>query len=200
MRIVLASKSPRRSEILNNIGLSFDVVESRFDEAYDASLKPEEVVKYLSYKKANEVANRIKDDALVIGADTVVVLDNIIMGKPADKKEAFNMLRSLSNRQHHVYTGISIIRVPSHECISDFEVTGVKIKDLSDEEIENYIKTGEPMDKAGSYAVQGIGSLIVEKIDGCYFNVVGLPVYKLSCMLKKFGLNLLCGDNVQLKI
>lgn len=193
MKVILASKSSRRSDILSNIGLKFDVVKSGCDESYDVSMKPEDVVKYLSYKKAYNVAENLRYDALVIGADTIVVLDGMIMGKPKSTKDAFDMLKKLSGRCHTVYTGICVIKTQSLEKLVDFESTIVKIKDLSDEEIENYIKSGEPMDKAGGYAIQGLGSLIVERLNGCYFNVVGLPVYKLSCMLKKFGLDLLSG-------
>jgi septum formation protein len=196
MKVILASKSSRRSDILNNIGLKFDVVKSGCDESYDVSMKPEDVVKYLSYKKAYNVAKNLGYDALVIGADTIVVLDDMIMGKPKSTKDAFDMLKKLSGRCHTVYTGICVIKTQSLEKLVDFESTIVKIKDLSDEEIENYIESGEPMDKAGGYAIQGLGSLIVERLNGCYFNVVGLPVYKLSCMLKKFGLDLLSGNNI----
>lgn len=191
MRIVLASKSPRRSEILGNIGVSFEVHESNFIEDFDISMSHSDIVKYLSYKKAESVAKAICGDALVIGADTIVVLDSTIMGKPSSKEQAFDMLKSLSGKWHKVYTGLCVINTLTWENIQDFEVTDVKIKELSDEEIRYYIGTGEPMDKAGSYAIQGVGSLIVERIQGCYFNVVGLPVFKLSYMLEMFGVKLL---------
>jgi septum formation protein len=191
MRIVLASKSPRRSEILNNIGVKFEVVESNYDEAVNKTLDPGGYVKYLAYKKAESVAKSIAENAIVIGADTVVVVDSKILGKPKNIQDAFNMLKDLSGRWHKVYSGVCVIDAITEKFVSDYEVTSVKIKELSDEEITGYIKTGEPLDKAGSYAIQGIGSLIVEGIEGCYFNVVGLPVYKLSGILKQFGVNLL---------
>lgn len=191
MRIVLASKSPRRSEIFKNIGINFEVIESNFVETFDAGMNPEEVVKYLAYKKAENVAKTIDDEALVIGADTIVVLDSTIMGKPLSVENSLYMLKELSGKWHKVYSGICVMSTSSKQYFSDFEVTDVKIKKLSDENIEDYIKTGEPMDKAGAYAIQGIGSLIVEKINGCYFNVVGLPIYKLSSLFERFGINLL---------
>lgn len=191
MRIVLASKSPRRKEILNNIGLKFEVVESNFDETIDPSQMPEDTVKYLAYKKAEDVAHAVRDNALIIGADTVVVHNSIIMGKPGKYQDSFDMLKKLSGSWHNVYTGICVLNPASGQHVIDYENTRVRIKQLTDEEILDYINTGEPADKAGSYAIQGIGSLIVERIEGCYFNVVGLPIYKLSKLMREFGVNLL---------
>lgn len=191
MQIILASKSPRRSEILRNLRLSFEVCESNFNEKYDDTMSPFEVVKYLSYQKAKNVAQNISAGALVIGADTVVECENIIMGKPKNTEESFDMLKKLSGKWHRVLTGLCVIEVISGKVVQDVEVTEVKIKELSDDEIWSYINSGEPCDKAGSYAIQGIGSLIVEKINGCYFNVVGLPVFRLSVLLESFGINLL---------
>lgn len=191
MRIVLASKSPRRSDILKSIGLDFEAADSKLNESYDSSMSPEDVVRYLAYNKAKNVADCIEGQALVIGADTIVVLEGKIMGKPLNANDAFNMLRRLSGKEHSVLTGLCVIESPSGKDCVDSEITTVKIKELSDDEIWSYIKSGEPFDKAGAYAIQGIGSLIVEGISGDYFNVVGLPVFKLSCMLRNFGLDLL---------
>jgi septum formation protein len=191
MKIILASKSPRRREILENIGLQFDVCESNVDETFDADLDPGDIVKYLSSKKAGYAAQHIKEDAIVIGADTIVVLGNDILGKPLDRDDAYKMLSSLSGKWHYVYSGICVIDTKTNKCMTDFEVTAVKIKELSNGEIISYIDTHEPLDKAGSYGIQGIGSLIVEKINGDYFNVVGLPVFKLSSLMENFGVNLL---------
>lgn len=191
MRIVLASKSPRRREILENIGLKFDVVESGADEEIVPSNSPDEIVKQLAYRKAEKVSQGLKDKALVIGADTIVVLGSKIMGKPKDDDQAFKMLTSLSGVWHNVYTGICVIDTSSGNCMTDYEVTAVRIRKLSSEDIKTYIESGEPMDKAGSYAIQGVGSLLVERIDGCYYNVVGLPVFRLSNMLDNFGVHLL---------
>jgi septum formation protein len=191
LKFILASKSPRRNEILNNIGVKFEVCESNFPEQYDISLGPEDIVKYLSYMKARTVAENVNEDALIIGADTIVVLNSEIMGKPEDEDHSYKMLTSLSGKWHKVYTGLCVVKAPAMDYLVDAEVTDVKFKELSDAEIWNYIRTGEPAGKAGSYAIQGIGSLIIEKINGCYFNVVGLPVSKLSSLLSKFNINLL---------
>ncbi|KPU42250.1 septum formation protein Maf [Oxobacter pfennigii] len=191
MRIILASKSPRRKEILQNIRLNFEVVESNYEEENSLSLRPEKLVMHLAYRKALDVAERISDEALVIGADTIVVHNGIIMGKPKDNEDSFDMLKKLSGNYHHVFSGICIIDVKGNRHSVNYESTKVKIKKLTDEEIIQYISTKEPADKAGSYGIQGIGSLIVEKIEGCYFNVMGLPVYKLSVLMRDFGVNLL---------
>jgi septum formation protein len=191
MRVILASKSPRRKEILNSIGISFEVIESSFEESFDPSREPADVVEYLSFKKAESVAGILNDEALVIGSDTVVVLDKEIMGKPQSEKHAYSMLKNLSGRWHHVYSGICVFNAGTGKYSTGFEKTAVKLKMLSDREIWDYIETGEPLDKAGGYAIQGVGSLIVEKIEGCYFNVVGLPVYRLSRLLEDFDVNLM---------
>jgi septum formation protein len=191
MRIVLASKSPRRREILDNIGVEFDIVESNADEVFDPCMGPCDIVKHLALIKAQSAAQDIKYDALVIGADTIVYADSIVMGKPENEEQSFEMLKKLSGKWHNVYSGICVKDTSSGTYYDDYDVTAVKIKHLSDEDIHRYINTKEPLDKAGSYAIQGIGSLIVERIDGCYFNVVGLPVFKLSCIMEKFWVNLL---------
>lgn len=191
MRIILASKSPRRKEILDNIGVKYEIVESNFEETMDVSKSPEDIVRYLAYKKAEDVASRIKGEALVIGADTLVVYNSQMLGKPKDNEDAFKMLKMLSGKWHSVYTGICVMNSSSWEYSVDYECSRVKIRELSDKNILNYIECGEPSDKAGSYAIQGRGSLLVEKIEGCYFNVVGLPVFKLSKVLCDFGIDLL---------
>lgn len=191
MRIVLASKSPRRREILENIGVEFDIVESNVDETIDSNMSPGDIVKSLALRKAESVAKEINYEALVIGADTIVVLNSTVMGKPQDEVHSFEMLKRLSGSWHDVYSGVCIIDTVSGKRAVGYESTAVKIKQLSDEDIKRYINTKEPLDKAGSYAIQGIGSLLVERINGCYFNVVGLPVSKLSSLLEDFGVNLL---------
>jgi septum formation protein len=144
----------------------------------------------LSAQKASEVASRVgSENAVVIGADTVVELDGKILGKPADEDEAFRMLRALSGREHNVYTGVTLVR--GAERISEAEHTRVRFRPLSDREITAYIKTGEPMDKAGAYGAQGLGSLFVEALDGDFFNVMGLPLCRLGKMLEKMGVELL---------
>jgi septum formation protein len=145
-------------------------------------------------KKAKIVADSFKNsvNSYIIGADTVVVIEGRILGKPADASDAYEMLKSLSGNWHDVYTGIAVVKINSGIVTSrsEYEKTRVKIADITDEEIYNYINTGEPMDKAGAYGIQGIGALIVEKIEGCYFNVMGLPIYKLSRLLSTMGIEL----------
>ena len=182
-KIILASKSPRRKELLSEFIRDFEIIPDNSDEVVDNSLPPEEAVRRIAAKKAENVAKKIDGSALIIAADTVVFIDGVIMGKPTDEKNAKEMLRSLSGREHHVCTGIAVIDTESGKTASDFERTAVHFKHLSDDEIDRYIKTGEPMDKAGAYGIQNIGALFVEGIKGDYFNVVGLPLCKLSQLL-----------------
>jgi septum formation protein len=184
MKIVLASKSPRRRELLSNLGLDFEVVESNVKE-FSREKQPSRYVMDLSFNKAMSVAKKLSEEAIVIGADTVVVIGDKILGKPKDRNEAYVMLKKLQGKAHTVYTGITIVRTYDFKYVSDFEKTKVWIRKLQDEEIFNYIDTGEGYDKAGAYAIQGVGALIVEKIEGDYFNVVGLPISKLFDILKR---------------
>ena len=144
----------------------------------------------MALNKAMAVAKKHKE-GIVLGADTIVVLDDKILGKPESAQEAEEMLASLSGRWHRVYTGLSLVDASTKDYVSDFEVSRVKFKELSSSEIQNYIKTGEPMDKAGSYGIQGKGALFVEKIEGDYYNIVGLPLFKLSKMLEQFDIRIL---------
>ncbi|MGI5998095.1 MAG: Maf family protein [Lutispora sp.] len=189
MRIILASNSPRRREILSQLGVEYEVKPSDFDEREEES-DPYKMAMLFAHNKARNIAKDIKDKALVIGADTIVYKDNI-MGKPKDKDDAIAMLTELSASTHSVITGISVIKTPEMITITEYEETLVKFKKLSQDEIKAYVNSGEPIDKAGAYAIQGLGSLLIERIEGCYFNVVGLPVYKLSKILEKFGFKLL---------
>ncbi len=184
-KLILASASPRRQELLKNIGLDFEVIPSTVDEHINDKLTPEEIVLELSALKANDIASKVGQDAIVIGADTIVVYQNKILGKPVDVEDAFNMLRMLSGQVHHVLTGFTLIRTKDAFTVKDYQKTLVKFRALSDGEIKEYIQTGEPLDKAGAYGIQKIGSLIVEKIEGDYFNVVGLPLMKLAMTLNK---------------
>jgi septum formation protein len=191
LRIILASNSPRRRELLKGIGLDFEIVSSNIEEISEET-EPSLLVMNLSKQKALSVAESLKDDALIIAADTAVEINGNILGKPKDKFEAYKMLKRLSGKCHSVYTGISLVSSSDLKLISDYEVTYVYIKELNDDIIWRYVKTGECFDKAGSYAIQGYGSLIVSKINGDYFNVVGLPLSKLSDMMSKnFGIELL---------
>lgn len=197
-KIILASASPRRSEILKNIGLDFEVLVSDADESSISTECPSELyVQELALLKAAAAAKKagFTKDAVVISADTVVVLDGEILGKPEDKDDAKRMLQMLSGREHDVITGICVLRLKDAFSVCDSVVTRVKFKALSSELIDLYIDTKEPLDKAGAYGIQGKGALLCEKIDGDYFNVVGLPVSKLCDILRNdFGIEVLKRD------
>ncbi len=179
--LILASQSPRRRELLKFIDEDFIIKSAEVDETLPQDITPENAVLYLSKIKAEPFKS---DGDTVIGADTVVAIDGKILGKPNDENEAIAMLRLLSGREHSVFTGVTIIKANKEK--SFFAETRVKFYELSDKMIYDYIKTGEPFDKAGAYGIQGCGCLLVEKIDGDYFNVVGLPVAKLNRLLLDF--------------
>lgn len=179
--IILASQSPRRKELLKLCGFEFEIKPASVDEALPDGMSPQEAVCYLSSIKAEALRD---NDNIIIGADTVVALDGVILGKPADDEDAFNMLKRLSGKAHSVYTGVTVIKNERKETF--FEETRVEFYPLTDEEIRAYIATGEPADKAGAYGIQGFGGLIVKRIEGDFNNVVGLPVASLSRRLKKF--------------
>jgi septum formation protein len=189
MKIILASNSPRRKELLLQVGVVFEVIPSSFEEQL-VDLPTSKLVEHFAYMKAKDIVPLVYEDALIIGADTIVYLDEI-MGKPRNKEDAFDMLSRLSGKQHSVLSGISIISTATGESITEHEITRVRMKNLSNAEITAYIETGEPMDKAGAYAIQGMGSLFVEGIEGDYFNVVGLPLFRLGKMLEHFGIKLI---------
>ena len=155
---------------------------------------PEDLVCYLAKNKALEVSSRVEFESLILAADTMVFVDKKPLGKPHTKNVAYNMLKSLSGRKHDVITGICLLSMKLNKIHVDYEVTNVFFKELSDEEIWNYIATGEPLDKAGAYGIQGFGGLFVKRIEGCYFNVVGLPINKLYNGLREMGVNLLARD------
>ncbi len=188
-KIVLASASPRRCDLLKLMGLEFLVVPSKVEEEIASPYKPEELAVVISQRKALNVAES-QEDCIVIGADTIVVKDGIL-GKPRSEEEAYHMLKSLQGGWHEVITGVTVADSSVGRYLSSYERTRVKMRPMSDELIYAYIKTGEPMDKAGAYGIQGKGALLIERIDGCYFNVVGLPIMKLSSMLEEFGVNML---------
>ena len=180
MEIILASASPRRKSLMNVLGLDFKIVVSDCEEVIDDKSKVEDIVMSLSKQKAQDVAKKVGDDCIVIGADTVVSYQNEILGKPRDKADAVRMLKLLSGKTHSVYTGFTIIKTKDNQIITDYEKSDVTFKILTDEEITNYVNTNDPLDKAGAYSIQGIASSFVEFLDGDYNNVVGLPIYKLS--------------------
>ena len=184
-RVILASASPRRRELLSLLIPDFEVVNGLFDEStVPDDLIPLEHVVFSAKNKAESILH-MYPDAVVIGADTIVSLDEIIMGKPSDQTDAVQMLKRLSGKTHQVYTGLAVV---FNGCIeSAFESTDVVFSELCDDAINRYVADGEPMDKAGAYGIQGKGAAFIEKINGCYFNVVGLPVYRLSKMLHNAG-------------
>ncbi|NRR23148.1 nucleoside triphosphate pyrophosphatase [Brevibacillus sp. MS2.2] len=184
--LILASSSPRRRELLQTLGLSFTVITSDVDETTAEHLSASEVVEELSLRKAKEVASRLTE-GVVLGSDTVVVLDGQILGKPVDVMDAFRMLSMLQGQEHTVYSGVALIDVETVRAEVSHSLTHVRIRALTEQEIKSYIATGEPMDKAGSYAIQGIGATLVEGITGDYFTVVGLPLGLTSTLLTRFG-------------
>ncbi|MGN0162909.1 MAG: Maf family protein [Candidatus Ornithomonoglobus sp.] len=186
--IILASASPRRSELLSNMGLDFKVVVSEADEeSVDRDVPPRIYVQELALLKAASTAKKIMDnkDAVVISADTVVVNNGEILGKPTDAAEAEKMLSDLSGRTHQVYTGFCVLRLSDAYTVCKAVCTDVTFKELSEDKIKRYINSGEPMDKAGAYGIQGLGAMLVDRINGDYFNIVGLPVSALSDILEQ---------------
>lgn len=186
MTIILASKSPRRQDLLAKLVNDFIVVASEFDERsipYKGNIV--EYVNILAREKALEVSRKIKEPAIIISADTMVVLEDKILGKPKNKKEANCMLSALSGNTHRVYTGLCILDMKTNSIMQEAVFTDVKFSKLTNIEIQEYIDTGSPMDKAGAYGIQDFAAAFVEKIDGCYYNVMGLPLNVLYNMLKK---------------
>lgn len=185
----MASASPRRKELLEQIGIKFDIVISNADESKVGKDMPVMLyVEELAMLKAAATADYLRKnkhgDFIIISADTVVTLDGKILGKPKSEEDAFNMLCALSGKKHEVFTGICVMRSKDGFSVADYEKTTVYFNELTDEKIRSYIKTGEPMDKAGAYGIQGRGAVLVNRIDGDYFNVVGLPLSKLSKILE----------------
>jgi len=189
MGIILASGSPRRLELLKKAGIEdFRVIADTSDEIIIPGLSPEEQVIRLSLQKARNVAKLTGKDDTIIAADTLVYLGNEPLGKPESLSDAKMMLKKLSGKMHSVYTGITLLRRDKH--ISAAEKTDVYFREITDSEIKAYAETGEPMDKAGAYAVQGGAAIFTERIEGDYYNIMGLPLCRLSLMLKDFGVNL----------
>lgn len=188
MGIVLASRSPRRRQLLEQMGLrDFRIVCSDADETASPGLTPPALVEALSARKAAAVQHAAAAGDLIIAADTVVALDGRVLGKPADGPDAFAMLSALSGRRHQVYTGLTV--VCGAQRLTEHEVMAVTFRSLSSAEICAYIATGEPMDKAGAYGIQGRGALFVEGIEGDYYNVMGLPVCRLGRILARLGVD-----------
>ena len=196
MNIILASASPRRKEILENASVKFEVMASCIEELTLDGESPCQMVMRLAFEKGMDIASRKKSD-LIISADTIVVIDNTVLGKPENEIEARKMITSLSGRTHLVITGISLINLDNNKKIIDYVISNVKFKNLSEEDINDYIRTKESLDKAGAYGIQGYGALLVDEIQGDYFNIVGLPISRLSDLLKKhFNINLFMEGDV----
>lgn len=188
--IILASNSPRRKELLGQMGIEeFKVSAPNVDESVEDGLSPARIVEELSQRKARAAAKKAGPKDIIIAADTVVAMDGSVLGKPRSEAGAFDMLSALSGREHHVYTGVTVLQ--GERAVTEHEETAVQFRELAPEEIRGYIATGEPMDKAGAYGIQGRGALLVSGIRGDYSNVVGLPVFRLGRMLSGFGINLL---------
>ena len=215
-KIILASASPRRKELLENIGLKFEVIPSGIDENIEnkpfsfakrecsKSLKGGfagledfcaahffELIENIAFEKVLDVKEKIHYPAIIIGSDTVVIINNKILGKPENKEDAFNMLKLLSGKTHRVISAIAVYDTETKKVIKDSVMSEVTFRKLDNQEIQSYIESGEPMDKAGAYGIQKKGAMLVEKINGCYFNVMGISVVKLYEILKEFGVKLL---------
>lgn len=185
-KIILASASPRRAELLYQIGVKFELVPSQIEERPHPDEAPPDYITRIARAKVIAVA-RQQESGLIIGADTVVVLDGRLLGKPVDNHEAKNMLKQLSGRWHAVMTGVALYDVESRHEVADYEKTLVKFAQLTDREIDWYVHTGEPKDKAGAYGIQGLGGLFVDEIAGNYYNVVGLPIPLVYRLARRLG-------------
>jgi septum formation protein len=190
--VVLASSSPRRRELLEKTGLKFIVDAAEINEDHVRRMKPAELAKIISLEKAKAVAAR-HPGSIIIAADTFGMLDGRLLGKPRDGEEARDMLKRMSGRRHRVITGFTILDTATGKTVSKAVETSVYFRELGKEEIAAYVGTGEPLDKAGAYAIQGLGAQLVEKIEGDYYNVIGLPLRALARELNKFGVSLPSG-------
>ncbi|MPQ42499.1 Maf-like protein [Clostridium tarantellae] len=187
MKVILASKSPRRQELLGRLVDDFEIIESKFDEnSIMFKGNPEEYVKELSKAKAEAVFHNEKSESIIISADTVVVHEGRVLGKPKNEEEAYSMLKALSGNTHKVYSGFCVLNTKNASAICDCCCTEVKFSKLTNEQIQKYIKSEEPFDKAGAYGIQGLGGVFVEGISGCYYNVMGLPINRLNNILSQY--------------
>ncbi len=195
--IYLASSSPRRQELVRMLQLPVHIYPSHTDEAIELGTPPKSIVEQLSLRKAATAREQIlaesesAPDGIVLGSDTIVVLNGQVLGKPTDLTHAYEMLSALQGHTHEVLTGIALLDLRTEHAIIKHRLTKVTMKQLTTHQIDRYIATGEPIDKAGSYAIQGIGATLIDSIDGCYFNVVGLPISLLSDMLYEMGMDVL---------
>ncbi len=195
--IYLASSSPRRQELVRMLQLPVHIYPSNTDESIDPGTPPAHIVEQLSMRKASAVKQHILAesesavDGVILGSDTIVVLNGQVLGKPTDANHANEMLSALQGHTHEVLTGIALLDLKTEHAIIRHRITKVTMKQLTTNQIDRYIATGEPLDKAGSYGIQGIGATLIDSIDGCYFNVVGLPISLLSDMLDEMGMGVL---------
>jgi septum formation protein len=183
-QLVLASNSPRRRELLNQIQIDYIVDPSNQEEVIDTTLTPDQLVVYLARGKAFDVANR-HPNSLILAADTLVVFDKHYLGKPKDANEAEEMLQILSGKTHRVMTGVVLMDTETGKKVETVETTYVTMGSMSKEDLQWYIKSGEPFGKAGAYAIQGLAARFIEKVEGCYYNVIGLPIYRVLHLLKE---------------
>ncbi|MZP30150.1 septum formation inhibitor Maf [Heliobacterium undosum] len=193
MNLVLASASPRRRQLLSDLGIRFSVLPSDFSEEGVDGLAPEAQALALSRGKAHSVCERLSD-GIILGADTIVVIDEDVLGKPKSPDQAREMLRRLSGRSHRVITGLALFHVENGRIVhetSGYEETLVYFRELSEEDINRYVSTGDCLDKAGAYGIQGLAALLVERLEGDYFNVVGLPLVRLDKLLRPWGISLM---------
>lgn len=195
LNLILASASPRRIELLKTVGLDYEIIPANIDEEpegyNDAGKYAIEMSKQKAMAVAKKIRSRATEETYVLGADTVVSIDGIILGKPTDSNHAFRMLKLIENRWHEVITGLTLVNASTLKYRTESELTRVKISPYPKGFLDRYLSTREPYDKAGSYGIQGYGSLMVECIEGCYFNVMGLPLFRLSRMLEKEGYDVL---------
>jgi septum formation protein len=189
-KLILASASPRRSKLLKALNIDFEIIPADIEENIDEDNFSPELIEKLALEKAQHIAAKIDYPAVIVGADTVVVIDDHILGKPTDDKDAFQMLSKLSGRTHKVISAIAVIDNQLNIEKTDHVISEVTFREISPEEIKKYIKTGEPADKAGAYAIQGIGSCFITAISGCYENIVGISISKLAEMLNPLGFNI----------
>lgn len=186
-KLILASASPRRSELMKQAGFDFSVIVSDTTEKFEDGLSPDSLVESLAKQKAMAVADKIEKDALIIGADTLVVLGDAVLGKPKDEYDAKRMIGLLQGNTHFVYTGLCVIEKKTGRSILHAEKTAVRFSDMTEKEIDAYVSSGESLDKAGAYGIQGSCAIHIDRIEGCYFNVMGLPLNALYKILKQFS-------------
>ena len=188
-KIILASTSPRRHGLAQQMGFYFEIVASDYEEDMIMKFSPKDLAMTLAYGKAKDVAKKRKD-GIVLGIDTFISFKGEKLGKPHTKEKAFELLKKFSGKKLQVYSGVALINCKTKKEIKDYEVSEVYFRKITDEEIKNYIKTGEPLDKAGAFAIQGLGSIFIKKVNGCYANIVGFPIANIYKNLRKLGVNI----------